>query len=79
MVGADGTLKVALSPAVHPALKGPLGDVPQDKLVQVELVPSIRQYFSAAFIRPAIVRAETVSMNRAVLATRAEQVCILEQ
>jgi hypothetical protein len=60
-------------------LKGPPGEVPQDELVQEALVPSIRQYFSAAFTRPAIARAVTVNMTKVTFPTRAKQVCIQER
>jgi hypothetical protein len=46
-VEGAGVLKMALSPADHPALKGALDDVPHDELVHVALAPSIRQYLSA--------------------------------
>ena len=75
----DGVLKMALSPAVHPPVKGPPDDVPQDELVQVALVPSIRQYLSAAFTWLAITRAVTANMTKVTFATRAKQVCIQER
>jgi hypothetical protein len=70
---------MALSPAVHPTLKGPPDDVPQDELVQVALVPSIRQYLSAAFTCPTVTRAMMANMTGVTFATRVKQVCIQER
>ena len=75
----DGVLKMALSPAVHPTLKGPPDEVPQDELVQVALVPSVRQYLSAAFTWPIVIRALTANMTGVTFAARAKQVCIQER
>jgi hypothetical protein len=60
-------------------LKGPLGDVPQDELVQVLLVPSVRQYKSVAFTWPTITKAVTANMTGVTFATRAKQICIQER
>ena len=75
----SGVLKMALSPADHPTPKGPLGDVPQDELVQLALVPLVCQYLSAAFTWPTVTRAVTADMTRMTFATRAKPVCVQEQ
>ena len=75
----NGVLKMALSPADHPTLKGPLDDVPQDELVQVALVPFVCQYLSAAFTWLTVTRAVMANMTKVTFATRAKPVCIQER
>ena len=52
---------------------------PKIELVQVALVPSIRQYLSAAFKWPAVARAVMTNMIKVPFAQQVKQVCIQER